>query len=206
MYLSGRGFVSLHIRLVFAQEACYSSVVPQLAAEVTMSISEMLLPEFDQEMANTRKMLERVPEDKLDYKPHEKSMTLGRLAAHTAEMVGWVTTVISTESLALEPGMEPLSPKSRKELLDGFDKSVAEARAAIVGATDEHLAKIWTLIYAGKTVFSIPRAAVLRGMVMNHIIHHRAQLSVYLRLNDVEIPGMYGPSADDMKYWQTAQA
>jgi uncharacterized damage-inducible protein DinB len=170
-----------------------------------MSIAEMLLPEFDQEMANTRKMLELVPEDKFDYKPHEKSMTLGRLAGHTAEMAAWGATTLNTERLDLGPDTKPFSPKSRKELVDSFDKGVAEARAAIAGASDEDLAVIWTLTYAGQTIFSIPRAAVLRTMVMNHTIHHRAQLGVYLRLVEVEIPGMYGPSADEMKQFQTAQ-
>jgi uncharacterized damage-inducible protein DinB len=170
-----------------------------------MSIAEMLLPEFDQEMANTRKILECVPEDKLDYKPHEKSMTLGRLAGHTAEMAAWGATAINTERLDLTPDMTPSVPKSRKELLDLFDKGVAEARTAIAGASDQDLAVVWTLTYAGQTIFSIPRSAVLRSMVMNHTIHHRAQLGVYLRLNEVEFPGMYGPSADEMKHFQTAQ-
>jgi uncharacterized damage-inducible protein DinB len=172
-----------------------------------MSISEMFLPEFDQEMANTRKLLELVPEDKLDYKPHEKSMTLGRLAGHVAEMAGWGTMTIGTEKLELTAGSTaPFAPKSRAELLATFDKGAAEARAAIAGASDEHLAVIWTLTYGGKTIFAMPRAAVLRSMVLSHIIHHRAQLGVYLRLNEVAIPGMYGPSADEMKQFQTAQA
>jgi uncharacterized damage-inducible protein DinB len=171
-----------------------------------MSLAEMLLPEFDQEMANTRKMLELVPEDKLDYKPHEKSMPLGRLAGHVAEMPGWGATTITTERLDLTPDMLPTNPKSRKEILDAFDKGVAEARAAIAGASDEALAQIWTLTYAGQTIFSIPRTAVLRSMVLSHTIHHRAQLGVYLRLNNVQIPGMYGPSADEMGQFQAAQA
>jgi uncharacterized damage-inducible protein DinB len=156
-------------------------------------------------MANTRKILECVPEDKLDYKPHEKSMTLGRLAGHTAEMAAWGATTINTERLDVTPDMTPSAPKSRKELLDLFDKGVAEARTAIAGASDEDLAVVWTLTYAGQTIFSLPRSAVLRSMVMNHTIHHRAQLGVYLRLNEVEFPGMYGPSADEMKHFQTAQ-
>jgi uncharacterized damage-inducible protein DinB len=171
-----------------------------------MSISAMLLPEFDQEMANTRKLLELVPDDKLDYKPHEKSMSLGRLAGHTAEMVSWGTTTLSTERLDLTAGMTPFAPKSRQELLDMFDKGVAGARAAIAGASDEDLAVMWTLAFGDRIIFSMPRSAVLRVMVMNHIIHHRAQLGVYLRLTDVEFPGMYGPSADEMKQFQTAQA
>jgi uncharacterized damage-inducible protein DinB len=182
------------------------SLLPQLAAENTMPIAQMLLPEFDQEMASTRKMLEIVPEDKLDYKPHERSMTLGRLAGHVAEMPGWIATTIRTESLDLTPGMTPYVPKSRQELLEGFDKQVAEARALLAGASDEDMAKTWALTFAGKPVFSMPRAAVVRTSGMNHLIHHRAQLGVYLRLNNVEIPGMYGPSADEMKFWQSAQA
>jgi len=171
-----------------------------------MSIAQALLPEFDQEMANTRKMLELVPEDNLDYKPHEKSMPLGRLAGHVAEMAGWGTTTMSTEGLELTAGMKPFAPKSRQELLDSFDKGVKEARAAIAAAKDEDFDINWTLSYGGKTIFSMPRGAVIRSMVISHVIHHRAQLGVYLRLNEVEFPGMYGPSADEMKQFQTAQA
>jgi uncharacterized damage-inducible protein DinB len=172
-----------------------------------MSIAQALLPEFDQEMANTRKILELVPEDKLDYKPHDKSMPLGRLAGHVAEMAGWGTTTMSTEGLELTSGnTKPFAPKSRKELLDSFDKGVKEARAAIAAAKDEDFDVIWTLSYNGQTIFSLPRGAVIRSMVISHVIHHRAQLGVYLRLNEVEFPGMYGPSADEMKQFQTAQA
>lgn len=161
-----------------------------------MTISQMLLPEFDQEMANTRKMLECVPEDKFDWKPHPKSMTMGRLASHVAEMVDWALVTVTTDKLELTPDMKPFSAANRKELLEKFDKSNAEARKAIEGASDEQLAKTWSLIYGGQPVLTMPRAGILRGMVMSHIIHHRGQLSVYLRLNDVAIPGMYGPSAD----------
>jgi len=161
-----------------------------------MTISEMFLPEFDQEMANTRKILECVPEDKFTWKPHEKSMTLGRLASHVAEMPNWAVLTINQDKLELTPGTKPFLAGSKAELVEALDKNVAEARQAITGASDEHLAKTWSLIYGGNTVFSLPRAAVLRGMVMSHIIHHRGQLSVYLRLNNVAIPGMYGPSAD----------
>ncbi len=171
-----------------------------------MTISQTLLPEFDQEMANTRKILERVPEDKFDYKPHEKSMTLGRLASHVAEMPTWATHTIQAETLELRPGQQPFSAKSKQELLDTFDKAVVDARALIAGASDEDLRKTWTLKHAGKSIFSMPRAGVLRGMVMSHLIHHRAQLGVYLRLNEVEVPGMYGPSADEMKFWTNQNA
>jgi len=169
-----------------------------------MPISEVLLPEFDQEMANTRKLLECLPEDKWTWKPHEKSMPLGRLAGHVAELPSWAVNTIRRSSLDLTPAgggpaFQPFIANSRRELVTTFDKNVGEAREAIAGATDEHLHQIWTLIYRGQTVLSMPRAAVLRSVVMNHLIHHRAQLGVYLRLNDVAIPGMYGPSADEGK-------
>lgn len=166
-----------------------------------MTISETLIPEFDQEMVNTRKLLECVPEDKWTWKPHEKSMPLGRLAGHVAELPSWAVNTVNVSTLDLTPaggeGFQPFIPGSRKELLERFDKHVSEARGAIAGASDEHLQQIWSLIFRGQTVLSMPRAAVLRSVVMNHLIHHRAQLGVYLRLNDVAIPGMYGPSADE---------
>jgi uncharacterized damage-inducible protein DinB len=153
-----------------------------------MTISEMFLPEFDQEMASTRKLLERVPEGNWDYKPHPKSMPLGRLAAHVAELPFWAKHTLSVESLDIKPGEQPFTIASKRELLEAFDKNVVEAREALKKATD--------------AVFSMPRSAVLRGSVMNHLIHHRAQLGVYLRLNDIAIPGMYGPSADEAKFWE----
>jgi uncharacterized damage-inducible protein DinB len=171
-----------------------------------MPISQMLLPEFDQEMANTRKLLERVPDGKFDYKPHEKSMTLGRLAGHVAEVPSYATATIRMDKLELTGSEKPFHPTSKKELLESFDKYVVEARQAISTVSDEDLGKIWSLRFGGKDVFSMPRVAVLRSMVMNHLIHHRAQLQVYLRLNNVEIPGMYGPSADEMKAWQAQSA
>jgi uncharacterized damage-inducible protein DinB len=175
-----------------------------------MSISETLLPEFDQEMANTRKLLERVPEDKPAWKPHEKSMTLARLAGHVAELPGWATNTIRHSTLDLTPpggsGYQPCVLTTRAKLLADFDKNVAEAREAIAGASDEHLHQVWSLIYRGRTVLSMPRAAVLRNVVMNHLIHHRAQLGVYLRMNNVAIPGMYGPSADEAPGFASAGA
>jgi uncharacterized damage-inducible protein DinB len=163
-----------------------------------MRISDALLPEFDQEMANTRKTLERIPESKLGWKPHEKSMTLGRLAGHVAELAGWAKTTIETDSLNLTMAdYKPLIPTSRQQVLDAFDKNVKAARVAIAGASDEHLMKPWTLEFNGQKMFTLPRAAVLRSSCFNHIIHHRAQLGVYLRLNDVPVPALYGPSADE---------
>jgi uncharacterized damage-inducible protein DinB len=166
-----------------------------------MTLSEGLLPEFDQEMASTRKTLERVPEGQFGWKPHEKSMTLGRLASHVAESPGWAATTIETDSLDLaSPGAPPFKPitaDTRQEVLAIFEKNIAAARAAIAGASDDHLAKPWSLLMGGKTILTLPRMSVLRTFVMNHTIHHRAQLGVYLRLNNIPVPAIYGPSADE---------
>jgi uncharacterized damage-inducible protein DinB len=171
-----------------------------------MSIAQMLLPEYDQEMANTRKILERLPDGKFDYKPHEKSMALGRLAGHISELPTYATITMTTDSFDVPDNYQPLVPTTKKQVLESFDKNAAEARAAIASATDEQMLKVWSLRARGKEMFSMPRAAVLRTMVMSHLVHHRAQLGVYLRLNNVEIPGMYGPSADDMKSMQAQGA
>jgi len=163
-----------------------------------MPISQALLPEFDQEVANTRKTLERIPEDKLGFKPHEKSMSLDRLAGHLADLAGFGTTAIQTDSLDLSAReYKPTVATSQRQVLEVFDAKVKEARAAIEGASDEHLMKPWALVYKGQTIFNMPRAAVVRVMMMNHMIHHRAQLGVYLRLNNVPVPSIYGPSADE---------
>jgi uncharacterized damage-inducible protein DinB len=167
-----------------------------------MALSEALLLDFDAEMANTRKTLERVPVEKSDWKPHEKSMALGRLARHVAELPSWAAMTITTDSLDIAPpGAPPYQPpppaRSQEELLGLFEKSAAEARAAIAGASDEHLRENWSFLFGGKTVFSMPRLSVVRLTVLNHLIHHRAQLGVYLRLNGIPVPALYGPSADE---------
>jgi len=172
-----------------------------------MAIRDTLLPEFDQEMANTRKMLERVPDGRFDYQPHRKSWHVNHLAGHIAELPGWVTHTMQVEVLAMEPGQfSPFQPTTRTELLERFDKNVADAHAALATATDEQLFTIWTMKWAGKTVMTMPRQQVLRSVILNHLIHHRAQLSVYLRLMDVAVPGMYGPSADEPQFWADDQA
>jgi uncharacterized damage-inducible protein DinB len=171
-----------------------------------MSLAQTLLPEFDQEVKNTRKLLECVPDGKFDYRPHEKSMTLGRLASHVAELPNYMTSTLRLEKLDLTGEEKRTEPTNRRELLEAFDKVSAEARELLSSATDEELAKIWTLTYKGQQIFSMPRSAVLRSMVISHLIHHRGQLGVYLRLNNVEFPGMYGPSADEMKQWQAKSA
>ena len=165
-----------------------------------MGLSDALLPEFDQEMANTRKTLERVPDEKFDWKPHEKSFPMGGLSTHLANLPSWASVTIDQDSLDLAPNGEVvrMSPlKSRAEVLEMFDKNVVAARYAIAGASDEHLFQPWTLLSNGKTILTLPRVACLRSFVMNHIIHHRAQLGVYLRLNDIPVPSIYGPSADE---------
>jgi uncharacterized damage-inducible protein DinB len=166
-----------------------------------MTLREALLAEFDQEMANTRKSLERVPDDRLEWRPHPKSSSLGRLATHLAEIPAWAATALEQDSFDLvPPGSAPHQPAfigSHREVLELFDKNVAAARAALAGVSDESLAKPWSLLSGGKTIFTLPRLSVFRNFVLNHSIHHRAQLGVYLRLNDLPVPALYGPSADE---------
>lgn len=172
-----------------------------------MSFSQTLLPEFDEEMKNTRKILECVPDGNFDFKPHPKSMPLGRLATHVADNPSWIGPTLDQDSLEFDPAtFKPHVAQSRAELLEIFDKSVAGARPKIAAATDEQWEKIWRLKVAGETVIEMPKAAVMRSLILNHIIHHRAQLGVYLRLKDVAIPGMYGPSADDDEKAQAESA
>ena len=166
-----------------------------------MAINQALLPEFDQEMANTRKTLERVPEEKFAWQPHPKSTALGGLATHIANLPSWAGRAITSSEFDMAPpGQGPIRTPpahSLQEVLDAFDRNVAAARAAISDAEDAHLMESWSLLSGGKTLMTLPRVAVLRSFVMNHIIHHRAQLTVYLRLLDVPVPSLYGPSADE---------
>jgi uncharacterized damage-inducible protein DinB len=163
-----------------------------------MSLSSSFLGELDHEMANTRRTLERVPTGKLAWQPHAKSMTLGRLASHIAELPIWATRAIrSTEYDFAAGGRVRLDLGSTQEIVEAFDKNVAEAREAVAGASDEALREKWTLRRGDQVVFAMPRIAVLRSMVLNHIIHHRGQLTVYLRLNEAPVPALYGPSADE---------
>lgn len=166
-----------------------------------MSISDSILPEFDHEMASTRKVLEAVPADKLDWKAHPKSNTIGWVANHLAEIVGWVDGTLTDDVWDMTPeGGEPYqSPAltSRDEILALFDENVAAARQRIAVTPDEEYAKSWSLVSGGEALLTSPKIGVIRTWVLNHTIHHRAHLCVYLRLNDVAVPGMYGPSADD---------
>ncbi len=166
-----------------------------------MHISELLLPEFDQEMKNARRLLERVPSKKAEWKPHEKSMELGRLAGHIAELPKWGAMILNSDTLDLtsmvREGYKPFISDSQEELLKVLDKSVSETRLALTKANDEDFQRVWAMKLKDQIVFSMPRFAVFRSMFLNHLIHHRAQLGVYLRLNNIPLPEMYGPSADE---------
>jgi uncharacterized damage-inducible protein DinB len=170
-----------------------------------MNYAETILPEFDREMANTRKVLERVPENKLDWQAHPRSHTIGWNANHLAEILGWVEGVLTAPSWDFAPvGGEPYqSPKltSPQAILDLFDRNVARARKAIAAVKDDQMTQPWSLLKAGTPLFTMPRASMIRGFILNHLIHHRAILCVYLRLNDIPVPGMYGPSGDEISGW-----
>lgn len=162
-----------------------------------MSIADTFLAELEFEAQTTRKFLERVPA-KPDYKPHPKSMSLGRLAAHLGEAFGWGLTILNQDVFELDPSKyQPATAKDGREALAIFEKGLAEFKAALQAAPDSRLTTRWKMNVGGKTVIDLPRAAVIRSMIMNHLVHHRAQLGVYLRLNDVPVPGAYGPSADE---------
>ncbi|HEY2105770.1 MAG TPA: DinB family protein [Candidatus Binataceae bacterium] len=150
-------------------------------------------------MKNTRKLLERVPLDDTHrgYKPHEKSMSLEGLATHVAGIPGWAKMALDSELLELQPGTKFEIAGSTAELLEMFDKAVKEGRSAIAAATDEDMQKNWTFRFGDQFSFTQVRTEVIRSFI-NHLVHHRAQLGVYLRLNGIAIPGMYGPSADEM--------
>ena len=156
-----------------------------------------LIPEFEHEASLTRKALERVPFDKGDWRPHEKSMPLRELATHVADIPSWVEMTLSQDVFEMEGPYELPQVDDVEGLLELFDRNVASAREALSKASGEDLMGTWTLKSDGEVVFSMPRAAVLRGFCFNHTVHHRAQLGVYLRLLDVPVPSTYGPSADE---------
>jgi uncharacterized damage-inducible protein DinB len=163
-----------------------------------MTTSELLLEDFDMETAMTRRILERVPEDNPDYKPHEKSMPLGKLAMHVATLPSLGTMVLTTPSLDLTTAKWPsMTFVSRAQLLADFDALSAEARAALAAASDADLATHWKFSYGDYVISDNTRSLTFRHTFFNHLIHHRAQLGVYLRLNDIPVPGVYGPSADE---------
>ena len=165
-----------------------------------MSISDGLLREFDQEMKSTRKYLERMPEGKPDWKPHPKSMAMGRLAGHVAELIGFATMIVQSDGMdmAQRPrDRKPLVAETQKQVLDVFDQKTTEARAAIAATSDAQWMQPWKLSMGAQTFYDGARIGALRTMMMNHLIHHRAQLGVYYRMNGVPLPATYGPSADE---------
>jgi len=166
-----------------------------------MTIAESILPEFEMEMAGTRKTLERIPDDKLDWKAHARSNTLGWVAIHLVEIAGWVEGTLTQDVWDVNPvDGEPYRPpelKSQQEILDRFDANVAAAKARIAATSDEEFGKMWSLLSAGETLITMPKIGVIRTWVLNHAIHHRGHLCVYLRLNDIPVPALYGPSGDE---------
>lgn len=160
-------------------------------------LKDGLLAEYDHEVATTRKLIERVPDDKLTWKPHEKSMSLGGLAQHIANLPSWSDAILGATSFDLAEAPPNLGePASRRDVVRRFEETSAAARKAL-DKTDAELTALWTLKRAGQEMFTLPRIAAFRSFVVNHLIHHRGQLSVYLRLNDIPVPAIYGPSADE---------
>lgn len=163
-----------------------------------MTIADWCIQELQHEAVATRKHLERVPEGKFDYAPHPKSMPLGRLAGHLAETPGWTKMTVEVDEMVFDPAnFVPFAPTTREEVLAKFDESLAIGIEALKGVSDEHLMKNWRLVVGGNVLLEHPRVMVLRNMVLNHTVHHRAQLGLYLRMLDVAVPSSYGPSADE---------
>ena len=162
-----------------------------------MSLAQSLLPEFIHELGNTRKALARVPFDKGAFQPHPKSMTLLALSGHIANVPSWANFTLRTPSLDLATLSPNQAPDSLEAMLTTFDSGASSALEALAAATDEDLQAPWTLSMGEQVFFTMPRIAVLRSMVFNHLIHHRGQLTVYLRMNDIPVPALYGPSADE---------
>ena len=158
-----------------------------------MTLNELFVAQLDAEAPRTRRALERIPEGREDWKPHDKSMPFGRLAMLVARMPSWFTLIVKEDHV----DMRPL--RTAKDLVEAHDAAVGDARRALLAVTDEHLAKPWKLLAAGKVVNESPRSIVIRDTFM-HLAHHRGQLTVYLRLSDAPVPAIYGPSADDMAF------
>lgn len=162
------------------------------------NISSALIAEMEQEAATTRRCLERVPADKFSWKPHEKSMEFGKLAVHIAEMFSWTPVTLQQPELDFAKfDYKPFEPSTTQDLVDFLDKNVSEAIDVLRNTPDEVFFEDWTMRNGEQVYFTIPKIATMRSFVMNHIVHHRGQLSVYLRLNDIAVPSIYGPSADE---------
>lgn len=170
----------------------------ETSAAMSQNLADALIAEMEQEALVTRKCLERIPADQFNWKPHEKSMEFGRLAVHVAEMFGWTEAAIQHPELDFaKMDYKPLEPATTEDLLAFFDRIVAESIDVLRNATDDVFMENWSLRNGETVYFTMPKISVMRSMVMNHIIHHRGQLSVYLRLNDIPVPSIYGPSADE---------
>ncbi|MCC6329966.1 MAG: DinB family protein [Acidobacteria bacterium] len=168
------------------------------AAASSNNIASALIAEMEQEAKVTRTCLERVPAEKFDWKPHEKSMPFGKLAVHIAEMFSWTPATLQHAELDFAAmDYKPFEPATTADLVEYLDKTVAEAIDVLRNTSDEQFLETWTLRNGEAVYFTLPKVAVMRSFVMNHIIHHRGQLSVYLRLNDIAVPSIYGPSADE---------
>lgn len=166
-----------------------------------MTAADLIRIDFEDELKSTRKILAAVPDDKMDYQPHTKSMTLGRLAGHVADLLQWTAVAVDDDKFDVAPGgklaFAPFNPTSGKELLERFDKNVATASEKLANLDSDRLEDKWALYRDGQPMFDMPRWKVLMTFNLAHIVHHRAQLGVYLRLNGVAVPGVYGPSQDD---------
>ncbi len=162
-----------------------------------MALADSLIMELDQEAKTTRRVLDRVPGDKLTWKPHEKSMTLGYLAQHVATIPGAIAQMGTADTMAVESFSKPPEPETAAAILAAFDESLAKAKSILGGMTDAELMTIWTLTKEGEGIFALPRVSLYRALLFNHMYHHRGQLSVYLRLLDIPVPSIYGPSADE---------
>ena len=165
-----------------------------------MSLSNAFIAELQQEAVATRKCLERIPENTFDWKPHEKSMSMSKLASHVAEMIGWVKDTVEKPELDFATmDYKPFEPKTTAELVEFFEKSLDGSLEALKNTSDGAMMENWKMRNGEQVYFDMPRIHVLRGFIFNHVIHHRGQLSVYLRLNDISVPEIYGPSADEGK-------
>jgi uncharacterized damage-inducible protein DinB len=170
----------------------------ETATAKSYNIATGLIGELEHEAATTRKILERIPLEMFDYKPHEKSMTMGRLASHVVEMADWISDTCTKDEIDFAMGdYKPFVPETTEELLEYQDKLIAKAIESLKITSDEDMRKPWTLKNGEHTIFTLPKISVLRTFCMNHIWHHRGQLSVYLRLNDIPVPSIYGPTADE---------
>ncbi len=161
-----------------------------------MAIVDSILMELDQEAKTTQRVLERIPEDKLAWKPHAKSYSLGQLALHIARGQGFLSDAVSKDSFEFSDMSQP-QPQNKKEIVDAFAQSTAHAKETLAKLSDAQVMGNWTATRGGKVLMTVPRIGFIRAIVMNHFYHHRGQLSVYLRLLDVSVPSIYGPSADE---------